>query len=66
MFINTIISFIIVAFAIFMVIKNINRLKKKEEVKAAEPTTKDCPFCFSSVPLKAVKCPHCTSDLKAA
>jgi large conductance mechanosensitive channel len=66
MFINTIISFVIVAFAIFMVIKNINRLKKKEEAKAAAPTTKECPFCFSSVPLKAIKCPHCTSDLKAA
>ena len=66
MFLNTVISFIIVAFAIFMVIKNINRLKKKEETRQAEPTTKDCPFCFSSVPLKAIKCPHCTSDLKAA
>lgn len=66
MFLNTVVSFIIVAFAIFMVIKNINRLKKKEEAKAAEPTTKECPFCFSSVPLKAIKCPHCTSDLKAA
>jgi large conductance mechanosensitive channel len=66
MFLNTIISFLIVSFAIFMVIKNLNRLKRKEEVKPAEPTTKDCPFCFSSVPIKAVKCPHCTSDLKAA
>lgn len=65
-FINTIISFIIVAFAIFMVIKNINRLKKQEEVKPAEPTTKECPFCYSSVSIKAVKCPNCTSDLKAA
>jgi len=66
MFLNTIISFLIVSFAIFMVIKNINRLKRKEEVKPAAPTTKDCPFCYSSVPIKALKCPHCTSDLKAA
>jgi large conductance mechanosensitive channel len=63
-FINTIITFLIVAFAVFMVVKNINRLKKEEQVPPAAPTTKDCPFCLSAIPIKAVKCSHCTSDLK--
>jgi large conductance mechanosensitive channel len=66
MFINTVISFLIVSFSVFFVIKNINRLKRKEEVAPAAPTTKECSFCFSQVPIKAVKCPYCTSDLKAA
>ncbi len=62
-FINTIISFLIVAFAIFMVVKNVNRLKKAPP--PADPTTKDCPFCLSSIPIKATKCGHCTAELKA-
>ncbi|RJR28614.1 MAG: large conductance mechanosensitive channel protein MscL [Candidatus Latescibacterota bacterium] len=61
-FVNTIVNFLIVAFAIFMVVKNMNRLKRP--APAVAPTTKDCPFCFSSVPIKAIRCPHCTSDLK--
>jgi large conductance mechanosensitive channel len=64
MFINTIISFVIVAFAIFMVIRNINRLKREEAAPPAAPTTKDCPYCLSAVPLKAVRCSHCTSEIK--
>lgn len=64
-FINTIISFIIVAFAVFLVIRYINKLKRKEEVPA-EPTTKECPYCFTTIPIKATRCPHCTSALKAA
>ena len=64
-FMNTIISFIIVAFAIFMVIRQMNRLKRKEEAPPAEPTTRDCPYCRSSVPIKAVRCAHCTSELAA-
>lgn len=63
-FINTIISFLIVAFAVFMVVKNVNRLKKEEQAPPAVPTTKECPFCLSVVPIKAVKCGHCTSELK--
>jgi len=64
-FINSIISFLIVAFAIFSLLKVINKLKDKEEVKTpAEPTTKECPHCFSTISIKATKCPHCTSDLK--
>jgi len=66
-FINTIVSFLIVAFAIFIVIKNINKLKKKEEeAPAAAPTTKECPHCFSTINIKAVRCPNCTSELKTA
>jgi large conductance mechanosensitive channel len=65
-FINTIISFIIVAFAVFMLIRNINKLKRKEEAPPPEPTTKDCPHCFSTIPIKATRCPMCTSELKSA
>ena len=64
-FINTLISFIIIAFAIFMVIRNMNKLKKKEEAPPAKPTTKDCPYCLTSIPIKATRCPHCTSKLVA-
>jgi large conductance mechanosensitive channel len=60
-FINTIISFIIVAFAIFMVIKNINRFRSTPE--AAAPTDKACPFCVMMIPITARRCPHCTSEL---
>lgn len=70
LFINTVISFIIVAFAVFLLVKAVNtmrdkmeRKEKKEEVKAA-PTTKKCPYCCSDVPVDAVKCPFCTSSLK--
>jgi len=63
-FINTIISFLIVAFAIFIVIKNMNKMKREEPAPAAEATTKDCPFCLTAIPIKAVRCPHCTSNLE--
>ena len=62
-FFNTIISFIIVAFAVFVVIRNINKMKKEEEAPPAEPTTKECTYCFSTIPIKATKCPQCTSSL---
>jgi len=65
-FINTIISFIIIAFAVFMVIKGINRMKREKEAPPAEPTTKDCPFCFTAIPIQASRCPNCTSQLSAA
>jgi len=64
LFINMIIDFLIVAFVIFMVIKLMNSLKKPAPAPAA--TTKDCPHCLMSVPLKATRCGHCTSDLRAA
>jgi large conductance mechanosensitive channel len=65
-FINTVLDFIIVAFCIFMVIKAMNELKKRMEkpAPAAAPTTKECPRCFSTIPIKATRCPHCTSDVK--
>ena len=62
LFINTIISFLIVAFSVFLVIKNVNRFKK--EPPPPDPTTKDCPLCFTAIPVKATRCPHCTSELK--
>jgi large conductance mechanosensitive channel len=64
MFANTIISFLIVAFAVFLLIRQINRFKRREEAPA-EPTTKDCPYCLSSIPYKATRCAHCTSELSA-
>ena len=64
LFVNTIISFLIVAFAIFVMISNLNKLKKKEA--PAVPTTKDCSYCLSVIPIKATRCPHCTSELKGA
>ncbi len=66
-FINTILNFIIVAFAIFLLIRAINRLKKEEEA-APEPeaTTKECPFCCSEIPIKASRCGQCTSELSTA
>jgi large conductance mechanosensitive channel len=61
-FVTTIIRFIIIAFAVFLMVKSMNRLIRKKELPA-EPTTKECPFCFSVIPIKALKCPHCTSQL---
>ncbi|MEW6600896.1 MAG: large-conductance mechanosensitive channel protein MscL [Nitrospirota bacterium] len=65
MFVNKIVSFVIVAAAMFMVVKAMNNLKKKEAVPPPAATTKDCSFCFTSIPLKATRCPHCTSELGA-
>ena len=65
-FINTILDFTIVAFAIFILIKQVNRLKKEEPEPEAEATTKDCPHCFTEIPIKATRCPHCTSELQIA
>ena len=62
MFINTIIDFVIVAFAIYLMIQQVNRMKKKPV--EAPPATKDCPFCCSAIPIKAVRCPNCTSSLE--
>jgi large conductance mechanosensitive channel len=62
LFFNTLLDFVIIAFAIFLLIRQINRMKR--EPAPAAPDTKECPFCLSSVPLKAVRCPNCTSELK--
>lgn len=64
-FINTVIDFIIVAFAIFMLIRLINKVLQPKPV-AAPPATKVCAYCISNIPVKATRCPHCTSELKAA
>ena len=63
LFVNTIINFVIVAFAIFLVVKNVNKLKR---TPPAVPTTKECPHCLSTIPIKATRCGHCTSDLRSA
>ena len=62
-FIMTIISFLIIAFCVFLLIRQVNKLKKEEP--PAEPDSKDCPYCLSSIPIKATRCAHCTSELKA-
>jgi large conductance mechanosensitive channel len=59
-FLNTVINFLLVAFAVFLLVKQANRFKKPEP---APPATKECQFCTTSIPLKAVRCPNCTSDL---
>jgi large conductance mechanosensitive channel len=64
MFLNTVIDFVIIAFAIFIMVKQINRLKKQPE--AAPPNTRECPYCLSAIPIKASRCAHCTSELKTA
>jgi large conductance mechanosensitive channel len=63
-FIQTIVDFLIVAFVIFMLVRTMNNMKKKEPAPApAAPTTKDCPHCFSTISIKATRCPNCTSQL---
>ncbi len=66
LFINAVVDFIIVAFVIFLLVRQVNRLRAREAAPPAEPTTKDCPFCATAIPIKAARCPHCTSELKAA
>jgi large conductance mechanosensitive channel len=62
-FFNTIVSFVIVAFSVFLLIKGMNKLKRQQVEAPAAPTTKECPHCLSTIPLKATKCAHCTSGL---
>ncbi|MCS6993711.1 MAG: large conductance mechanosensitive channel protein MscL [Anaerolineales bacterium] len=63
-FVQAIIDFVIIAFVIFLIVKAANNLRKKEPAPApAEPTTKECPFCYSTVHIKATRCPNCTSQL---
>jgi large conductance mechanosensitive channel len=61
-FLNTILNFLIIAFVLFLIIRQINAMKKP--APAAAPSTKDCPHCLSAIPLKATKCAHCTSEIK--
>jgi large conductance mechanosensitive channel len=63
LFINAVVSFLIVALVMFLLIRSINRLRREEEAPPAEPTTKECPYCLSTIPIKATRCAHCTSEL---
>ena len=63
-FINSVISFLIVAIAVFLLIKVINKLRREEETPPAPPETKECTFCYSTISIKASRCPHCTSDIR--
>ncbi len=62
LFINTVIDFLIVAFVLFLIIRQVNRWTQKP-APAAVPTTKECPFCCTAIPIKATRCPNCTSEL---
>jgi large conductance mechanosensitive channel len=63
LFINNILTFLIVAFAVFLLVKQINRLRREKKKAPAEPTEKVCSFCFSKIPIQATRCAHCTSDV---
>ncbi len=66
LFLNAVISFLIVAFAVFMLVRGFNRLRsqfERKEEAPAEPTTKECIYCYTTIPIKATRCPHCTSEL---
>jgi len=63
LFVNTIIDFVIVAFVIFLLVRAVNRMRRQQEAPPAVPTTKECSYCLSSIPIKATRCPNCTSQL---
>jgi len=64
-FLNTVINFLIVAFAVFIVVRMVSNLQRKPEPAPAAPTTKDCTYCYTAIPIKATRCPNCTSQLGA-
>ena len=66
LFITTIINFLIIAFAVFLLVQQINRLMVQKEAAPPTPTEKTCPYCVFTIPIKATRCPHCTSELKQA
>ncbi|RPI31669.1 MAG: large conductance mechanosensitive channel protein MscL [Chloroflexota bacterium] len=65
LFINQLVNFLIVAFVVFLVVRAANRMKNKFKAPAGEPTTKDCPYCLTTIPIRASRCPSCTSELAA-
>jgi large conductance mechanosensitive channel len=65
-FLNNVVTFLLVAFAVFLVVRAVNRLRREEPAPAAEPATRSCPFCATDIPKAAVRCPHCTSELPRA
>ncbi len=64
-FINNVVSFLIVAFAVFLLVRTVNQLRRQEQVAPAAPTETACPFCATPIPIAATRCPHCTSNLNA-
>jgi large conductance mechanosensitive channel len=65
-FVNTVVSFIIVAFAVFLLVRSVNQLMRQQAASPAAPTTKECPYCVSTIPIQATRCAHCTSELRVA
>ena len=65
-FINDVINFVIIAFAVFLLVKMVNQAKGPRTTSPSAPTTKECPYCLSTIPIKAIRCAQCTIDLKAA
>jgi large conductance mechanosensitive channel len=65
-FLNTVISFLIVAFSVFLLVRGVNRMRRQEEAAPPAPATKECPYCLANIPLGATRCGHCTSELQAA
>ncbi len=63
-FINAVVSFLIIAFSVFILVRNINKLRREQAAPPAVKTTKECTFCLSTIPLKASRCPHCTSNVE--
>lgn len=66
LFINSVVDFVIIAFALFLIVRQVNRLQRKGEEAPAKPTTRKCPYCLSEIPIEATRCPHCTSQLESA
>jgi large conductance mechanosensitive channel len=64
-FLNTVVNLLIVSFAVFLLVRQVNRMRRQPEPAPAVPTTKECPYCFSSISIKATRCAHCTTELKA-
>lgn len=65
-FLNDVVYFLVIALVVFVLVRQVNRFKKTPEIAVAGPTTRDCPYCLSTVPLRATRCGHCTSELKPA
>lgn len=65
LFINSVITFLITTFAVFLLVRAINRLKRQSEPEIVEPDAMECPYCFTTIPVKATRCPNCTSQLQS-
>jgi large conductance mechanosensitive channel len=65
-FFNTVLNFLIVGFAVFLLVRQVNRLKRAQAAPPPAPAARDCPYCLSAIPLKATRCAHCTAELQAA